>query len=77
MLRLCLCVFLLCVRPPHLSTVLSIWLVAAAIPFYETINALMKGLFTPLLMYTIPCAAFLLHYRVEAHRDNCVYPFAK
>jgi hypothetical protein len=57
--------------------VLAIWLFAAAFPFYETINALMKGLFTPLLMYTVPCLAFLLHYRHQSNRDNCVYPFAR
>ncbi len=56
---------------------LSIWLFAAAFPFYGAINTLMTGLTSPLLMYVVPCLAFLLHYRHKAHRDNTVYPMAK
>jgi auxin influx carrier (AUX1 LAX family) len=57
--------------------VLSIWLFAAAFPFYGAINTLMTGLTSPLLMYVVPCLAFLLHYRHKAHRENSVYPLAK
>jgi auxin influx carrier (AUX1 LAX family) len=57
--------------------VLSIWLFAAAFPFYGAINTLMTGLTSPLLMHVVPCLAFLLHYRHKAHRENSVYPLAK
>jgi auxin influx carrier (AUX1 LAX family) len=57
--------------------VLSIWLFAAAFPFYGAINTLMTGMTSPLLMYVVPCLAFLLHYRHKANRDSSVFPLAK
>jgi hypothetical protein len=57
--------------------VLAIVTFAAAFPFYGAINTLMTGLASPVLAYSLPCLAFLVHYRHQAHRDTSVYPLAR
>jgi fatty acid desaturase len=59
------------------AAVLAVYLFAICFPFYSAINSLMTGLTSPLIYYTIPCVAFLKHYRHQENRDKCPYNLAR